>query len=167
MDGSAQEIELKFAVSETTAEAVRDYPPLARAFGGREPRRLVSTYFDTRDHRLRQARAVLRVRTDSGRQTLQTLKCASRPGSGAFARPEWEYAITGDRPEPAMFHDPVAMALFAADPAGHDLVPLFETNFERLAGHLHHDGAKSSAPSTAEKSGPKRRASRFWSWNLN
>ena len=123
----ASEIELKLAAR------ARDLPALQRALesmaarGGR-PARLVSTYYDTADRRLRQRGLVLRVRERNGR-FVQTVKSDKQPDAGALARGEWEDAIPG--PEPSM-SAPESGRFLTSDIAG-ELEPLFRTEVRREA----------------------------------
>jgi inorganic triphosphatase YgiF len=83
------EVELKLAVDPDDVERLEPHPLLRHAS---KPRRLVSTYFDTADHRLRKAGLSLRIRTDGGRN-VQTVKLANGAAAGLFARGEWEREV--------------------------------------------------------------------------
>ena len=98
------------------------------ANGRRRPARLINTYYDTGDRRLRQRGLVLRVRERNGR-FVQTVKSDRQPEVGALARGEWEDAISGPEPSPAA---PESGRFITSDLAG-ELVPLFQTEVRREA----------------------------------
>jgi inorganic triphosphatase YgiF len=115
------------------AARVRDLPALQRALESMassqgRPARLVNTYYDTGDRRLRQRGLVLRVRERNGR-FVQTVKSDSQPEAGALARGEWEDAIPGPKPSPAA---PESGRFLTPDLIG-ELVPLFRTEVRREA----------------------------------
>src|SRR4051794_34299192 len=94
-------------------------------------RNLVTTYFDTPDHRLSRRRMALRVR-QAGRKFIQTLKTES-VGEGALERRgEWEVELPDGAPQLAAFDDPDLLertGLVLPD----ELEPVFETRFRRQA----------------------------------
>ena len=94
----------------------------------RRPARLVNTYYDTGDRRLRQRGLVLRVRERNGR-FVQTVKSDSQPDAGVLARGEWEDAIPGPKPSSAA---PESGRFLTSDLLG-ELVPLFRTEVRREA----------------------------------
>jgi inorganic triphosphatase YgiF len=98
------------------------------ANGRHKPARLVNTYYDTGDRRLRQRGLVLRVRERDGR-FVQTVKSDSQPDAGALARGEWEDSISGPEPSPAA---PESGRFITSDLVG-ALVPLFQTEVRREA----------------------------------
>lgn len=91
-----------------------------------EPRRLVSTYYDTPDRALARHGLSLRVRGQDG-QFVQTVKAQGGNGDAPFSRGEWEDAVAGPEPDPAA---PVSGGLI--DPRiAPRLIPLFRTEINR------------------------------------
>ena len=91
MAAEPREIELKFVLPAVRlADVAGAIPELA----GVEPRRQVSTYFDTAKGALRRAGFALRVR-QVGETFTQTIKDA---GDGAISRGEWETRVAGAKP---------------------------------------------------------------------
>ena len=120
---TAREYELKFDVAQDDIERLIAHPLLKPAISERRVSRLVSTYFDTPDARLRTAGISLRTRcSEAG--SVQTLK---RAAGSLVDRDEWERRDAGERPDPAwlrqtpladIFEAPVVEALearFTAD----------------------------------------------------
>ena len=89
------EIELKLEVAPRDLTRLRG-SPLLKGTAERIDR-LVSSYFDTPDHKLRRAGYTLRVREkrDGG---IQTVKQEAGHAAGLFVRPEWERSVTGHKP---------------------------------------------------------------------
>jgi triphosphatase len=126
------EVELKLEVRPADLAALMAHPLMRRLGRGR---RLVSTYYDTADFRLRQAGLSLRIRTD-GRKHVQTLKGA---GDGFLSRGEWEQPLPGDALDlEALTATPLKDALGDGD----DLAPRFTVEVERRAHTFFRDGAK-------------------------
>ena len=130
----AREIELKLHVDAGDLAKLRDYPGLASYRAGVPTvQRLVTTYYDTPDHRLASSGLALRVRR-VGRRCIQTVKTRERAASGESAgaaiRREWEWLVAGDRPNLEVLDDiGVGGALSAADRA--EIEPIFTTDIER------------------------------------
>jgi triphosphatase len=123
-----QEIELKLALDPADLNRLTRSPALTAA-GPARSRTLVSRYFDTVDHRLRQAGLALRVR-ESGRRFVQTLKSAPESTGGVSIRGEWESPVSGPLPELARL--PAASlldGLSGVNPG--DLLALFESRIKR------------------------------------
>ena len=131
----ASETELKLALRPEDLDALLAHPTVRRLG---PPSTLVSTYWDTPDARLAQARLTLRVRKENGRRT-QTLK--SR-GDGLFTRDEWNVNVHSDQPELAAFADtPLAAAL--GDPSERPaLAPVCTIAVERRSHAFVRQGAR-------------------------
>ena len=97
------------------------------AKGDARRRQLTTTYFDTPDHKLREAGLSLRIREVEGR-FVQTVK--TRNGASLFDRCEWEAAIKDRRPCPDQMADTPIKAILGEDAVA-GLVSLFETRIER------------------------------------
>jgi triphosphatase len=131
------EIELKLAIDPaavaTTAAALFRHPAVAAARRGRARKaRVVSTYFDTPDWRLAEARIALRLRHD-GARWLQTVKGPplAQAGGALHARGEYEWPVTGPRLDPVrLATTPWRRQLGQALASAH-LAPRFTTDFER------------------------------------
>jgi len=93
-----REIELKFLLPPGSRTGLEAHPVLAAAAAVQS--RLVTTYFDTPDGRLKRAGLTLRVRRcDEGR--IQTVKSEPNGESLAVDRVEWEWPIDQDTPDTA------------------------------------------------------------------
>src|SRR5581483_9490626 len=97
MSVDSKEIELKLRVAPADVLAVRKHPSFAKALHDAVTEALVSVYFDSDDLFMRDHGMTLRVR-HAGERRIQTIKAAN-PASGIFERPEWEKAISGNKPD--------------------------------------------------------------------
>lgn len=90
----ADEIELKLELSQAAAGRIE-----ASGLLPGDPRAVaqISTYFDTRDHRLRRAGFSLRIRR-TGAKRVQTIKADGGSAAGLFMRSEWERPVENDAP---------------------------------------------------------------------
>lgn len=124
----AIEFELKLDLDEP--EAV---DALVRALDLEAPRtvRMRAIYFDTPDRRLAKLGYSVRIRQE-GHRRVQTIKCTGGPGTGPFARQEWEQPARGRAPLIEADH-PLGVAL-GEDAAG--LTPSFEIRTDRSAWHI-------------------------------
>ncbi len=115
--------------------------PLLRklAHGPRKTCRLVSTYFDTADFRLRREQAALRIRQHGARR-IQTLKLAPKPETGVLARREWEREIDGRLPDLRDIDDRHVRKLLNGDLRDR-LEPIFVTEIRRSTVPLRLDGS--------------------------
>src|SRR4051812_32378159 len=96
--GDPREIELKLRIPPDSLSDLMHHRLLKRfGNGGPVKKRLVSTYFDTPDFRLMQAKVALRVRKD-GKRRIQTVKCAPTMEEGPHSRREWEQEVAADHP---------------------------------------------------------------------
>ena len=97
IDGaSPREVELKLELEPGSDGALLDHPLIRDRIG--EPRQALSTYYDTRKHRLRKAGVSLRVRK-TGDSFVQTVKSDGKALPGLYDRSEWEETIAGPEPE--------------------------------------------------------------------
>ena len=136
---SPHEIELKFQLDAAAVSHLRR--ALAARLGDEgKVSRLVSTYYDTPDHRLQAAGVTLRVRTDGPDALVQTVKRSHDPASALLDREEWETALTTPEPD---------FAAFAATPAGARLAvrtltlePLFDTVVDRCVWAVVREGCR-------------------------
>ena len=94
-------------------------------------RKLVSTYFDTKDRALARRGCVLRVRKRDG-HFIQTVKSAGAVGDSPLARGEWEDPVAGERPDPKAG----ASGQFLTPDVAGRLAPLFRTEITRLTAEL-------------------------------
>ncbi len=77
------EIELKLSIDPAAVASLRAHPALRAVAGGRaRTARIVSTYFDTPDQRLRREGVALRLRR-AGRRWLMTVKGAPLPDAAS------------------------------------------------------------------------------------
>lgn len=134
----AIETELKLSLSGRTASQLMQHPLLSSV----EPQkhRLISTYFDTPDERLRAQRIVVRYRR-KGSDWLLAVKTASVLSGGLAQRGEWE--TSGELGEFDFTHvdDPSIRQM--VEGARSDLQPVFTTDFTRHAWRIDgKDGAR-------------------------
>lgn len=124
-----REIELKLEVpSHSVARLVRS--PLLKGRAAGKPATLVSVYFDTDTHRLRDKGVSLRVRR-IGRRHVQTVKLENG-ASTLFDRAEWERDIPGKDPDLDLARKTGVKAL-RSKKLRHTLKPVFETRVRRRA----------------------------------
>ena len=103
-----REYELKLSIPPEETERLLSHPMLGGNTADRHTSRLVSTYFDTPDLRLRRKRVSLRVR-QSEAGTTHTLK---QSGPSMVDRSEWEHAGSGQRPDAQWLRTTPLKALF-------------------------------------------------------
>jgi len=143
-DGAATsqlETELKFSACPALLRKLRKCGPVKRAARGKAvSRRLESTYFDTRQHRMRKAGAALRIRR-SGNRLEQTLKLPGDGPAGMQNFEEFNIAVADDRPDLGRFGAAVVRQL----PGNHrqlTLRPVFTTEVYRFTRELAYGGAR-------------------------
>lgn len=136
------ETELKLLIDPADVAAFRRHPAIRRcALGPPRSQRLISTYFDTPDRRLRQQGLVWRVRR-AGRNRVQTVKADGEVLSGLHRRPEWESPVASLQPDFAALAAVAAAAAPGTDlPPGlaaleQELVPIFAADFRRTVWRL-------------------------------
>ncbi len=140
-----QERELKLRFDPQHADSLRHHPVLA-ALAEAPPRvePLHSTYFDTADHRLRDAGLALRVRRLPDGRRLLTLK-SSPPAGLQLARGEWESPLAAEAPGEAelaaLQHTPLA-AMGAPAELAAALQPVCTTAFDRTIWDVRIGGAQ-------------------------
>jgi triphosphatase len=130
IDSRPQEVELKLAATAEAMDTLLASPLLrGHARSTVRSRQLVTTYYDTEDHRLGRRRLALRVR-QAGRKFVQTLKTASSTGGTETVRGEWEVALPDATPRLTAFDDPAILDLTGLV-LPDELTPIFETRFRR------------------------------------
>lgn len=131
-DSQPKEVELKLAATGEAMDALIGSPLLrGHARSSLRSRQLVTTYYDTDDHRLARRQLALRVR-QAGRKFVQTLKTASDGQGAEVARGEWEVELPDGTPQLTAFNEPAVLdltGLILPD----ELRPTFETRFRRQA----------------------------------
>ena len=132
VDTQPKEVELKLAAtSEAMDTLIASQLLRGHARSSLRSRQLVTTYYDTDDHRLGRRQLALRVR-QTGRKFIQTLKTASEGQGAETARGEWEVELPDGTPQLTAFNDPAVLdltGLILPD----ELRPTFETRFRRQA----------------------------------
>lgn len=125
----AQEIELKFIVSDGGVETLRQHLNTLNA-QHTPAGPLLNIYYETADNWLRRHDMGLRIRGDRGRYEM-TLKIAGRVVGGLHQRPE--YNIPLESPELALERLPAEVWPQGELPAAlaQNVQPLFSTDFER------------------------------------
>lgn len=129
------EIELKLAIDPAAAVSLRAHPALRAVVGGRaRTARVVSTYFDTPDQRLRREGVALRLRRD-GRRWLMTVKGAPMPdaASGVVSRPEFEWPVPGPAIDTMRLATTPWRATFTKALRKGGFAPAFSTDFTRTS----------------------------------
>ena len=123
----SSEIELKFRVPQRKLGDLASARIAGSRTGARSKQELVSTYFDTANHKLHQHGLTLRVRrTDQG--YLQTVKSAD---SGKLARGEWQAEVYHDEPDLGEVKD-TPLERLASKKLRRKLKPVFRTSVHRL-----------------------------------
>ncbi len=102
----------------------------------RQTKRLVSTYYDTEDRRLKLHGLTLRIRDKAG-ELEQTLKSTGTAVSGILARQEWTTSIDNNQPNlgivgSSAVHDRIGLIL------PQELRPLFKSDVRRTSLIIHH-----------------------------
>ncbi|MBR1219244.1 CHAD domain-containing protein [Bradyrhizobium sp. U87765 SZCCT0131] len=127
-----QEIEIKLELPPAHAPRLQQIPQLRRVNGAAETATQVSTYFDTKDFKLRRNGIVLRVRRD-GAHHVQTIKAE---GAGLIDRREWETELADGTPDLAAAEG-TALAPLVTKKLRRQLRPVFETRVRRTTYPLH------------------------------
>ena len=134
---AGRELELKL---ELTHEELRrlDAAPMLREWTVGEPRTrtLRSIYFDTPDHRLRQAGISFRVRSD-GEKWVQTVKTGTHVSNGVSHPGELEVTVGKPEPDLKSVRDVKLRRKIARVMHGSALEAVFETVVKRTARQLH------------------------------
>ena len=129
----SQETELKLAVPEDQAEALKQLEFWRQHAESKGTIHLGNTYFDTEDMRLNQARVALRIRKKNG-QFFQTLKTKGESVNGLTRRGEWEWPLTSATLDHEGLKDIWPEAL--QDVSSKAVVPLFSTDFDRTLWNI-------------------------------
>ncbi len=124
---SELEIELKLAGNANALEGLWKSAIASRA--RTTSRRLISTYFDTSDLRLRRRGFTLRVRQD-GTDFVQMVKAEEGAPRGVTRRSEWSAPINGPTPDLTRLDDPEVLEKIGLVIAG-ELQPIFTTDVTR------------------------------------
>ncbi|VTN11802.1 Uncharacterized conserved protein [Raoultella terrigena] len=145
----AQEIELKFIVSDSGVETLRQHLNTLNA-QHTPAGQLLNIYYETADNWLRRHDMGLRIRGDRGRYEM-TLKIAGRVVGGLHQRPE--YNIPLEKPELALSLLPAEVWPQGELPAEleNSVQPLFSTDFERENGWSAKAIARLRSPSIAAR----------------
>lgn len=132
-----QEVELKLALGQGSAETLKAHPLLQNTPS--ETHRLANVYYDTPDRALEQDRVALRLRGD-GQRFVQTVKTAGNGHGGLHTRGEWETR----RDEESLDTDWLAglgVIPFERDAVRQTLQPVYRTDFQRTQWLLEHEGS--------------------------
>lgn len=127
----AIETELKFRLPARSLAALTN-DRFSRFRRGTTRQTLVSTYFDTLKHKLKQRGVTLRIR-QAGDRKIQTVKAA---GSGRVGRGEWEAEVGGLTPDLRKASD-TPLGKFGAKKLRRKLRPVFKTLVHRNIVPIH------------------------------
>lgn len=130
------ETELKLEVAPADRKRLETLEPVMSHDGATE--HLVSTYFDTPEHALRDAGFSLRIRRQR-RARIQTIKADGRGAAGLFERREWERRIEGNAPALDATSDPLVAMLGREALA--QVGPVFTTDIRRTQRTIRHADA--------------------------
>lgn len=142
-DSSAeQEIELKLTTEPKSLAKLLTFVMKQNGVDkkSRKTTRIVSTYFDTEDRRMRRRGLTLRVRQKNGSR-VQTIKSEGTSASGMFARQEWTTPLAGKTPDLGAIESPAVrnrMGLILPQ----ELNALFKTDVKRTTIIMEHVSAK-------------------------
>ena len=133
---AGREIELKFLLDPKALGELKAVPLIGRSLAAAKLGKLITTYFDTEDHRLEKAGLTMRLRK-AGAKRILTVKQIEK---AAIGRAEWERTVKSDRP---------IAADYAASPAGSvlgrgekTLVPLYASSVARRAAVIARSGSR-------------------------
>jgi triphosphatase len=135
----SKEVELKLEVDPADVARIASHPALEASLTPPQERDLISTYFDTTDFALRDARVFLRVRESGGRY-VQTVKTA-KSDTEFLERFEWEQEIAGSAPDPDAVEG-TALAPLLTPELRASLQLLFETRIRRKTYLLERGGSE-------------------------
>lgn len=137
---SSPELEVKLEVGTDVLRRLLEKAALKdMTLGEPATRQLRSVYYDTTDHRLRKAKASLRLRWD-GEGWVQTLKCGTGLKNGLSNPIEIEHAVDEQKLDLAKISDPQIQPWLADLVSGELLQPLFETRIHRNTHMLSWEG---------------------------
>ena len=129
----SNEIELKLHIAARDVWRLLRLPLLNAVTLKKFPsQRLINTYYDTADHRLRDCGIAVRLRQVGGKW-LQTIKTEGRVIAGLHERPEWESDTTANTLDFSRLDDEKLKAFLEKTLDGVPLQPAFTTDFTRLS----------------------------------
>ncbi len=132
------EIELKGTIRSEHLGRVKDLPVIkSHAVGQASSRDLVTVYFDTTDHKLRQRGLSLRIRKVGGAY-VQCVKQAYKQLGGISVRTEWEGPVPRNEPAISVIEDKSLRRLIRRAGVEH-LQPVFRTEVQRSSQKLELD----------------------------
>ncbi|WP_223668647.1 CYTH and CHAD domain-containing protein [Kangiella shandongensis] len=106
-----------------------------------ETKYLHNTYYDSKNHRLRETNIGLRIRKD-GEQYIQSVKSAGRVVGGLYQRNESETELPTNELQLDLVTEPYLMILLEeAEEEDGPFAPIFTTNFHREVAIINVDGA--------------------------
>ena len=127
------EIELKLHIAERDVWRLLRLPLLSAVTLKKLPsRRLLNTYYDAPDYRLRDRGIAVRLRQVGGKW-LQTIKTEGRVIAGLHERPEWESETLANTFDFSRLQDGKLKSLLEKTLDGAELRPVFTTDFTRLS----------------------------------
>lgn len=136
MDADPKEFELKLELPEDEIKRVAESAALTKmAQGPAAEKRLLSTYFDTADHRLAAAGASLRIREMNG-ERVQTAKLGTAVSGGVSNPVESETPTLRTRPHPGAIANEKLRRKFIRLVDFNKLKPVFRTEIARRAFQL-------------------------------
>jgi triphosphatase len=134
---NGRELELKVELTHHQLQQIDEHRLLKDLSVGQPvTRTLRSIYFDTPDHRLRDAGVSLRVRSD-GTNWVQTIKSATHVGNGVSHPVQLEACVEAPEPDLKAIDDPKLRRQVRRLASGSVLEPAFETVVKRTARQLH------------------------------
>ena len=142
------EVELKLSASADKIQQVKDWLKEAGCSEENsvelewEQKFLHNTYFDTKNHRLRETDIGLRIRKD-GERYIQSVKSAGRVVGGLYQRNESEHDIPKSELQLELVDEPYLMILLEeAEEEDGPFTPIFTTNFSRDVVTIDYNGAQ-------------------------
>ncbi len=126
-----EETELKLEVPSSQMARLKRHPLIQSLKTGRaRSSRLVGTYYDTADLKLKRGRLALRVR-DFDKRYIQTLKRIGPAASTVYRREEREHEVDTAVPDISCFSKPELKRLFGAKGGASGLRAVFSTDIRR------------------------------------
>ena len=127
------EIELKLLLlSPLNPEEFWQHPAVAKGLKGAPvTKKLLSTYYDTTDHRLLQNGITYRIRKD-GNHWISTVKSMGGVSAGLHSRDEWNDELPAAHPRPDLITDESVRHRVLSLLEDHKLQPILATRFQRM-----------------------------------
>ena len=139
-----REIELKATIAPEQLDKIKDLPAIRkRAVGRARSKKLVTVYFDTPDHELRQQGLSLRVRK-VGRAFVQCVKLTHSRLGGIPVRMEWEGPVPSQKPAISVIEDKRLRRLIRRAGAER-LHAVFRTDVQRSSRTLKFDDGSTAS----------------------